>query len=31
MTVFSLADAAAAHAQLESGDNIGKIILSVTR
>ena len=31
VTVFSLADAAAAHAQLESGDNIGKIILSVTR
>ncbi|HET6760086.1 MAG TPA: zinc-binding dehydrogenase, partial [Propionibacteriaceae bacterium] len=31
LTVFPLADAAAAHAQLESGDNIGKIILSVTR
>jgi putative PIG3 family NAD(P)H quinone oxidoreductase len=31
VTVFSLTDAAAAHAQLESGDNIGKIILSVTR
>jgi putative PIG3 family NAD(P)H quinone oxidoreductase len=31
VTVFPLADAAAAHAQLESGDNIGKIILSVTR
>jgi putative PIG3 family NAD(P)H quinone oxidoreductase len=31
LTVFPLADAAAAHARLESGDNIGKIILSVTR
>jgi putative PIG3 family NAD(P)H quinone oxidoreductase len=30
-TVFPLAEAAAAHARLESGDNIGKIILSVTR
>ena len=26
--VFPLADAAAAHRQLESGDNIGKIILT---
>jgi putative PIG3 family NAD(P)H quinone oxidoreductase len=31
LTVFSLAEAAAAHARLESGDNIGKIILSVAR
>jgi putative PIG3 family NAD(P)H quinone oxidoreductase len=31
LTVFPLVDAAAAHARLESGDNIGKIILSVTR
>jgi putative PIG3 family NAD(P)H quinone oxidoreductase len=31
LTVFPLAEAAAAHARLESGDNIGKIILSVTR
>jgi len=31
LTVFPLADAAAAHARLESGDNIGKIILSVAR
>jgi putative PIG3 family NAD(P)H quinone oxidoreductase len=29
LTVFPLAEAAAAHARLESGDNIGKIILSV--
>jgi NADPH:quinone reductase-like Zn-dependent oxidoreductase len=29
--VFPLKDAAAAHARLESGDNIGKIILSVAR
>ena len=26
--VFPLADAAAAHRQLESGDNIGKLILT---
>jgi putative PIG3 family NAD(P)H quinone oxidoreductase len=31
LTVFPLAEAAAAHAHLESGDNIGKIILSVMR
>jgi NADPH:quinone reductase-like Zn-dependent oxidoreductase len=31
LTVFPLADAAAAHAHLESGDNIGKIILTVDR
>ena len=31
LTVFPLAEAAAAHARLESGDNIGKIILSVGR
>ena len=31
LTVFPLAEAAAAHAHLESGDNIGKIILSVAR
>ena len=31
LTVFPLAEAAAAHALLESGDNIGKIILSVAR
>ena len=31
VTVFPLADAAVAHAKLESGENIGKIILSVTR
>ena len=31
LTVFPLKDAAAAHARLESGDNIGKIILSVAR
>ncbi|HVD54529.1 MAG TPA: NAD(P)H-quinone oxidoreductase [Propionibacteriaceae bacterium] len=31
LTVFPLAEAAAAHARLESGDNIGKIILSVAR
>jgi putative PIG3 family NAD(P)H quinone oxidoreductase len=31
LTVFPLAEAAAAHAHLESGDNIGKIILSVGR
>jgi NADPH2:quinone reductase len=28
-TTFPLAEAAAAHAHLESGDNIGKIILTV--
>ena len=27
-TIFPLAEAAAAHARLESGDNIGKIILT---
>jgi putative PIG3 family NAD(P)H quinone oxidoreductase len=31
LTVFPLAEAAAAHTHLESGDNIGKIILSVAR
>jgi putative PIG3 family NAD(P)H quinone oxidoreductase len=31
LTVFPLAEAAAAHARLESGDNIGKIILSAGR
>jgi putative PIG3 family NAD(P)H quinone oxidoreductase len=31
LTVFPLAEASAAHARLESGDNIGKIILSVAR
>ena len=31
LTVFPLAEAAAAHARLESGDNLGKIILSVAR
>jgi NADPH:quinone reductase-like Zn-dependent oxidoreductase len=31
LTVFPLAEATAAHARLESGDNIGKIILSVAR
>jgi putative PIG3 family NAD(P)H quinone oxidoreductase len=31
LTVFPLGEAAAAHAHLESGDNIGKIILSVAR
>jgi NADPH:quinone reductase-like Zn-dependent oxidoreductase len=31
LTVFPLAEAAAAHTRLESGDNIGKVILSVTR
>jgi putative PIG3 family NAD(P)H quinone oxidoreductase len=31
LTVFPLAEAAAAHARLESGDNLGKIILSVSR
>ena len=31
LTVYPLAEAAAAHARLESGENIGKIILSVTR
>ena len=31
LTVFPLAEAAAAHARLESGDNVGKIILSVAR
>jgi NADPH:quinone reductase-like Zn-dependent oxidoreductase len=31
LTVFPLAEAAAAHTRLESGDNIGKIILSVAR
>jgi putative PIG3 family NAD(P)H quinone oxidoreductase len=31
LTVFPLAEAAAAHAHLESGTNIGKIILSVAR
>jgi NADPH:quinone reductase-like Zn-dependent oxidoreductase len=31
LTVFPLAEAAAAHARLESGDNLGKIILSVGR
>jgi putative PIG3 family NAD(P)H quinone oxidoreductase len=31
LTVFPLAEAAAAHAHLESGGNIGKIILSVAR
>jgi putative PIG3 family NAD(P)H quinone oxidoreductase len=31
LTVFPLAEAAEAHARLESGDNIGKIILSVAR
>jgi putative PIG3 family NAD(P)H quinone oxidoreductase len=31
VTVFPFADAAAAHAHLESGENIGKIILSVGR
>ena len=31
LTVYPLAQAAAAHARLESGENIGKIILSVNR
>jgi putative PIG3 family NAD(P)H quinone oxidoreductase len=31
LTVFPFAEAAAAHARLESGDNIGKIILSLAR
>jgi putative PIG3 family NAD(P)H quinone oxidoreductase len=31
LTVFPLAEAAAAHARLESGENIGKIILLVAR
>ena len=31
LNVFPLTEAAAAHARLESGDNIGKIILSVAR
>jgi putative PIG3 family NAD(P)H quinone oxidoreductase len=31
LTVFPIAEAPAAHARLESGDNIGKVILSVTR
>jgi putative PIG3 family NAD(P)H quinone oxidoreductase len=31
LKVFPLAEAAAAHARLESGENIGKIILSVAR
>ena len=31
LTVFPLAEAAAAHTRLESGDNIGKIILLVNR
>jgi putative PIG3 family NAD(P)H quinone oxidoreductase len=31
LTVFPLAEAGAAHARMESGDNTGKIILSVTR
>jgi NADPH:quinone reductase-like Zn-dependent oxidoreductase len=31
LTVFPLAEAAAAHAQLESGNSIGKIVLSVSR
>jgi putative PIG3 family NAD(P)H quinone oxidoreductase len=31
LKIFPLAEAAAAHARLESGDNIGKIILSVAR
>jgi putative PIG3 family NAD(P)H quinone oxidoreductase len=31
LTVFPLAEAVEAHARLESGDNIGKIILSVAR
>ena len=31
LTVFPLAEAAAAHERLESGDNIGKIVLSVMR
>jgi len=31
LTVFPLAEAGAAHARMESGDNIGKIILSVAR
>jgi NADPH:quinone reductase-like Zn-dependent oxidoreductase len=31
LTVFPLAEAAAAHARLESGDNLGKIILLVSR
>ncbi|MFL6046868.1 MAG: NAD(P)H-quinone oxidoreductase [Propionibacteriaceae bacterium] len=31
VAVFPLAEAPAAHARLESGDNIGKVILSVTR
>jgi NADPH:quinone reductase-like Zn-dependent oxidoreductase len=29
--VFPLAEAAAAHAHLQSGNNIGKVILSVSR
>src|SRR4029453_7389153 len=31
LTVFPLAEAAAAHARLESGENIGKLILSMGR
>jgi NADPH:quinone reductase-like Zn-dependent oxidoreductase len=31
LTVFPLAEAAAAHAHLQSGNNIGKVILSVSR
>jgi NADPH:quinone reductase-like Zn-dependent oxidoreductase len=31
LTVFPLAEAGAAHARMESGDNTGKIILSVAR
>ena len=31
LTIFPLAEAAAAHARLESGQNIGKIVLSVAR
>jgi putative PIG3 family NAD(P)H quinone oxidoreductase len=31
LTLFPLAEAAAAHARLESGDNLGKIILTVAR
>jgi putative PIG3 family NAD(P)H quinone oxidoreductase len=31
LTVFPLAEAAAAHTRLESGDSIGKIVLSVAR
>jgi NADPH:quinone reductase-like Zn-dependent oxidoreductase len=31
LTVFPLAEAGAAHARMESGENTGKIILSVAR